>query len=62
MLMLWCMVIVLILFNLYIIYSLSTIKYELQLICKHLHILDDEDKEKISNEEIENELEDKLNI
>jgi hypothetical protein len=42
----------------YVIYSLSAIKYQLKLISKHLDIKDDEEVEKISNEEIEKELED----
>lgn len=46
-----------VIFILYVIYSLSTIKYQLKLITKHLNIKDDE-IEKVSNEEIEKELED----
>ncbi|WP_047985554.1 hypothetical protein [Ornithinibacillus californiensis] len=41
----------------YVIYSLSAIKYQLKLISKYLDIKDDEEVEKISNEEIEKELE-----
>lgn len=48
--------IVSILFILYVVYSLSTIKYQLKQISKHLNIKDDE-TEKVSNEEIEKELE-----
>lgn len=51
--------IVIILFILYVIFSLSTIKYQLKLIMKHLNIKDEELK-KVSNEEIEKELENEL--
>ena len=51
--------IVVILFILYVIYSLSTIKYQLKQISKHLNVNDDE-IERVSNEEIEKELEDNL--
>jgi cell division protein FtsL len=51
--------VVAILFIIYIIYSLSTIKYQLSQISKHLNIKDVED-EKLSNEEIEKELEEDL--
>jgi predicted membrane protein len=51
--------IVTILFILYVIYSLSTIKYQLKLISKHLNVKEKE-SEKISNEEIEKQLEDDL--
>ncbi|QOR64897.1 hypothetical protein IM538_13675 [Cytobacillus suaedae] len=56
--MLWDIVIILII--LYVIYSLSTIKYQLKLITKHLNVKD-EKVQKVSNEEIEKELEDELN-
>lgn len=55
--MLWDIVLILII--LYVIYSLSTIKYQLKLITKHLNIKD-EKVQKVSNEEIEKELEDEL--
>ncbi|MBE4909797.1 hypothetical protein IMZ08_17320 [Bacillus luteolus] len=55
--MLWNIVIILII--LYVIYSLSTIKYQLKLLTKHLNIKDDKEQ-KVSNEEIEKELEDEL--
>ncbi len=52
-------VILVILFVLYVIYSLSTIKNQLKLIVKHLDIKEKElEIVKISNEEIEKELED----
>lgn len=40
----------------YVLYSLSTIKYKLNLILKHLNIKEEE-IEKVSNEDIEKELE-----
>ncbi len=46
-----------ILFVLYVVYSLSTIKYQLRLISKHLNVKDVE-FERVSNEVIEKELED----
>lgn len=49
-------IIVAILFMLYVIFSLSTIKYQLNQIFKHLNVKDDEIEE-VSNEEIEKELE-----
>ena len=54
--------IVAVLFILYIIYSLLTIKYQLKLISKHLKVRGEEKEEieKVSNEEIEQELEDYL--
>jgi hypothetical protein len=55
--MLWDIVIIL--FALYVIYSLSTIKYQLKLITKRLNVKD-EKVQKVSNEEIEKELEDEL--
>jgi hypothetical protein len=48
-----------ILFMLYVIYSLSTIKYQLKLIAKHLDVKEKEEV-KISNEEIEKEFEDEF--
>jgi hypothetical protein len=53
----WDIIIILII--LYVIYSLSIIKYQLRLISKHLNVKEVE-KEKISNEEIEKQLEDDL--
>jgi hypothetical protein len=47
--------IIVILFMLYVVFSLSTIKYQLRRIWKHFNIKDDE-IEKVSNEEIEKEL------
>lgn len=41
------------------IYSLSTTKYQLKLIAKHLDVIEKE-IDKISNEEIEKELEDEF--
>lgn len=49
--------VLLILFVLYVIYSLSNIKYQLRLISKHLNIKEIE-IEKVSNEEVEKELND----
>lgn len=46
-------------FILYVIFTLSTIKYQLRLIINHLNI--NEEIQKIPNEEIEKELEDHLN-
>ncbi len=54
--MLW--VILLLLFMVYVIYSLSTIKYQLKLISKHLKVNEKIETVKISNEEIEKILED----
>jgi hypothetical protein len=51
--------IVALLFISYVVFSLSTIKYQLKLISKHLNVKEAE-KEKVSNEEIEKELEDHL--
>jgi cell division protein FtsL len=51
--------IVAILFISYVVFSLSTIKYQLNLISKHLNVKVAE-KEKVSNGEIEKELEDHL--
>jgi predicted membrane protein len=48
-----------ILFILYVIYSFSTIKYQLKMISKHLNVKGEE-VEKVSNEEIEKKLEDNL--
>ncbi len=56
--MIWDIVIILII--LYVIYSLSTIKYQLKLITKHLKIKEEE-IQKVSDDEIEQELEDELN-
>lgn len=57
--MLW--IIVVIVFMLYVMYSISTIKYQLKMIAAHLGI---EEKDKkiatISDEEIEKELENEL--
>ncbi|WP_391203852.1 hypothetical protein [Psychrobacillus sp. L4] len=50
-------IILVILFVLYVIYSLSTIKHQLKLIVKHLDVKEKEIV-KISDEEIEKELED----
>ncbi|MCA1031286.1 hypothetical protein LCL95_09640 [Bacillus timonensis] len=44
---------------LYIVFSLSTIKHQLKLITKHLNVK--EEQEKVSNAEIEKQLEDELN-
>jgi predicted membrane protein len=52
----WTIVAIPIIF--YVIYRLSTISKQLEQISKHLNIQDDE-IEKISNEEIERELEEK---
>ncbi|HYK72918.1 MAG TPA: hypothetical protein VEV44_07280 [Pseudoneobacillus sp.] len=46
-----------VIFILYVIYSLSTIKYQLKMISKHLDVKEKEISN-ISNEEIEKELED----
>ncbi|WP_342577276.1 hypothetical protein [Psychrobacillus sp. FSL K6-2843] len=54
--MLW--VILLLLFMVYVIYSLSTIKYQLKLISKHIKVNGKIETVKISNEEIEKILED----
>ncbi|MGE7978359.1 hypothetical protein [Psychrobacillus sp. NPDC093200] len=54
--MLW--VILLLLFMVYVIYSLSTIKYQLKLISKHIKVNEKIETVKISNEEIEKILED----
>jgi hypothetical protein len=51
------LIILAILFVLYVVFSLSTIKYQLKLIVKHLGIKEKEIV-KISNAEIEKELED----
>ncbi|MBP2242938.1 hypothetical protein J2Z40_003520 [Cytobacillus eiseniae] len=48
-----------ILFMLYVIYSLSDIKYQLKMITKHLDVKE-KDIYKITNEEIEIELEDEF--
>ena len=57
----WIIVIVVIVFMLYVVFSLSTIKYQLQLISSHLHVKEDEPKiPEVSNEDIEKELEDEL--
>ena len=57
----WIIVIVVIVFMLYVVFSLSTIKYQLKLISSHLHVKEDESKiPEVSNEEIEKELEDEL--
>lgn len=48
-----------IIFVLYVIYSLSTIKYQLKMIAQHLDVKEKEIN-KISNEEIEKELEEEL--
>ncbi|WLD93047.1 hypothetical protein [Alkalihalobacillus sp. AL-G] len=45
-----------VLFILYVIFSLSTIKHKLNLIMEHFNIVEEEET-KVSNEEIENELE-----
>ncbi|MEK3975964.1 hypothetical protein MKZ20_13975 [Psychrobacillus sp. FSL K6-2684] len=54
--MLW--VILLLLFMVYVIYTLSSIKYQLKLISKHLKVNEKIETVKISNEEIEKILED----
>ncbi|MEH7380264.1 hypothetical protein V7138_07265 [Bacillus sp. JJ1533] len=46
-------------FVLYVIYSLSTIKYQLRLISKHLNVKEEQMK-KVSNDEIEKQLEEDL--
>ncbi|MFT4413841.1 hypothetical protein ACLM5H_08285 [Fredinandcohnia humi] len=51
--------IVFVLFIVYVVLSLSTIKYQLRLLIKHLN-MKDEDSEKVSNDEIEKQLEDDL--
>ena len=51
------LIVLVVLFMLYVIFSLSTIKYQLKSIVKHLDIKEKEIV-KISNEEIEKELED----
>ncbi|MFS0823231.1 hypothetical protein [Bacillus sp. 1P02SD] len=48
-----------IIFVIYVIYSLSSIKYQLGLISKHLHVKE-EQMEKVSNDEIEKQLEEDL--
>ncbi|MDF2946522.1 MAG: hypothetical protein K0S51_1201 [Bacillales bacterium] len=48
-----------IIFAMYVMYSLSTIKYQLKMIEKHLDIKEKEIN-RISNEEIEKELEDEF--
>lgn len=48
-----------ILFILYVVYSLSTIKYQLKLISKHLNVKEKK-PEKVSNDEIEKDLENYL--
>ncbi|TRM10872.1 hypothetical protein FH966_03575 [Lentibacillus cibarius] len=53
-------IIILILFIIYVVFSLITIKYQLKLISDHLNIKDNDDKEKVSNEDIEKELENKF--
>lgn len=53
-------IIILILFIIYVTYSLASIRYQLKLISEHLNIKDDEEKETVSNEEIEKELESKF--
>lgn len=54
--------ILLILFALYVIFSLSTIKYQLKLITKHFNINEEkEDRVQISNKDIEKEIEDEFN-
>ena len=59
--MLWIIVIVVIAFMLYVVYSLSTIKDQIKLISTHLHVKESETKiPEVSNEEIEKELEDEL--
>lgn len=50
--------IVAIFFMLYVIFSLSTMKYQLKLISKKLNVEDAEEELKVSNAEIEKELED----
>jgi hypothetical protein len=52
--------ILVILFVLYVIFSLSTIKYQLNQIKKHLNVKDKEPY--VSNDEIEKELEDDLKL
>lgn len=59
--MFWLVWGILILFILYVIYSLSTIKNQLKQISKHLNVKDD-DIERVSNEEIEKELEDNIKM
>jgi cbb3-type cytochrome oxidase subunit 3 len=58
--MFWLVLGILILFILYVIYSLSTIKNQLKQISKHLNVKDD--IERVSNEEIEKELEDNIKM
>lgn len=53
-------IIIIPLFMIYVIYRLASIKYQLNLISQHLNIEDDDDKEKVCNEEIEKELENKF--
>jgi hypothetical protein len=48
--------IVLLLFMIYVVFSLSTIKYQLKLISKHLNVKDEE-HQKVSNDVIEKDLE-----
>ncbi|MEO2076634.1 MAG: hypothetical protein ABGX20_14790 [Bacillus sp. (in: firmicutes)] len=48
--------IVLLLFMIYVVFSLSTIKYQLKLITKHLNVKDEE-HQKVSNDVIEKDLE-----
>lgn len=56
--MFWLVLGISILFILYVIHSLSTIKNQLKQISKHLNVKDD--IERVSNEEIEKELEDNI--
>jgi cbb3-type cytochrome oxidase subunit 3 len=58
--MFWLVLGILILFILYVIHSLSTIKNQLKQISKHLNVKDD--IERVSNEEIEKELEDNIKM
>lgn len=49
-------IVLLLLFMIYVVFSLSTIKYQLKLITKHLNIKDEE-HQKVSNDVIEKDLE-----
>ena len=56
---LW-IIVVGIVFMLYVIFSLSTIKYQLKIITEHLGVKEEKKIATISNEEIEKELENEL--
>lgn len=49
-------IVLLLLFMIYVVFSLSTIKYQLKLITKHLNVKDEE-HQKVSNDVIEKDLE-----